>query len=56
MYRQSMIYTFDVWAEDEEDATEIIANMFHEVPHEWWPVHTEVVDVDDDFNPINEEE
>lgn len=54
MYRQVMIYTFDVWAEDEDDATNTVANVFFDVAHEWVPTHTEIVDDEDDFYPINE--
>lgn len=54
MYRQVMIYTFDVWADSEEQATERCADVFFDIPHEWVPAHTEEVTDEDDFYPINE--
>lgn len=58
MYQQSMVQTFYVWATSEEEATEIIGNAYHEVPHEWNPDLCEVVrESERDYCcPINEED
>lgn len=54
MYRQTMVYTFDVWAEDEDNAAEILSDVYFDIPHEWVPAHTEEVMDEDDFYPVNE--
>lgn len=54
-YRQTMTFVFEVWAEDKEEATDLLADYYHDVEHEWHPDKTEIVGEGDYFFPINEE-
>lgn len=54
-YRQTMTFVIDVWAEDKDEATDLIAEYYYDVPHEWHSDKTEIVVEDDYFFPINEE-
>lgn len=55
-FRQTMTLVIDVWAEDEDEATELIADYYYDVPHEWYPDKIEIVEEEDDFFPTNEQE
>lgn len=55
-YRQRMVFEFDVWADSEDDATEIVAEYYHEIAHEWNPETLLLDEEDQTFDPINEDE
>lgn len=55
-YRQTMTLTFDVWADNWEEATGLIADVYFDCAHEWWPSETMIVADSEPFFPINEME
>jgi acyl-CoA hydrolase len=54
-YRQTMTVTIDVWAEDEEQATNRACDAYFDFAHTWQPdTHVEVSESDTSFCPVNE--
>lgn len=53
-YRQTMRIYFDVWADSEDEATEIVAEHYHEIAHEWNPETFLLDEKHPRFDPINE--
>lgn len=53
-YRQTMTITIDVFAENEQQATEQAGDAYFDFNHFWNPQNTIIVSQDAKFNPINE--